>query len=237
MKLKLAQFIWIFLAVSTSRVWAADLATVPTLSAIREAAEAAVAQKIEAPAEARVEIQAQSLDNRMSPPRCSDGISATLASNREIGKNNTVKVQCHSPDLDYPWQIFLSVRVDILFPMVVATRPVGAGELIGEGDVTLAFVDKSLLRGQQFAAESEVIGTRAKRRIAQDAPVYAANLCFVCRGDSVAIIARSEHFQIKTLGEALADGNIGDKIRVRNSSSNKELEAKVTGVGEVEVKM
>jgi len=235
MKLKLAQFIWIFLAVS--RAWAQDAAAAPSLSAISAAAEEAVAEKIVAPPEARVEVHAQSLDNRMSPPRCSDGISATLASNREIGKNNTVKILCHSPDLDYPWQIFISVRVDILYPMVVASRPLGAGELIGAGDVTLEFVDKSLLRGQQFGAESEVIGTRAKRRIPQDAPVSATTLCFVCRGDSVAIMARSEHFQIKTLGEALADGNIGDNIRVRNSSSNKELEAKVTGVGEVEVKM
>ncbi|WP_368664749.1 flagella basal body P-ring formation protein FlgA [Zoogloea sp. LCSB751] len=35
----------------------------------------------------------------------------------------------------------------------------------------------------------------------------------------------------------MQDGNIGDQIRVKNSSSNKELDAIVIAIGEVEVRM
>lgn len=235
MKVKLAQILASLVWVSGA--WAQELPQQPSLSAIAAAAEEAVAKKIDAPEGAKINIQAQSLDSRVNLPRCEGPISARLASDRAISRNNTVRISCNSPDLDYPWQMFLSVRAEVLFPVVVAKRPLGSGDLLDQDSLEVRYVDKTVLRGQQFANIEELLGTRVKRRIAQDSPIFAANLCFVCKGDAVSIYAKTSSFEIKTLGEAMADGNQGDRIRIKNVNSNKVLEATVIGVGEVEVKM
>ncbi|WP_372872429.1 flagellar basal body P-ring formation chaperone FlgA [Shewanella sp.] len=235
MKVKLAQFFASLLWISPA--FATAIPQQPSLSAITAAAEGAVAEKIDAPADAKISIQSQSLDNRVNIPRCDGPILARLATDRPISRNNTVRISCNSPDLDYPWQMFISVRAEVLFPVVVATRPIASGDLLDGANLEVRYVEKTLLRGQQFSDTSAISGTRAKRRIAQDSPVFAANLCFVCKGDAVSIFAKTANFEIKTLGEALADGNEGDRIRIRNVNSNKVLDATVIGVGEVEVKM
>ncbi|MCL1050725.1 flagellar basal body P-ring formation protein FlgA [Shewanella abyssi] len=214
-----------------------QVASVPSLSTISRLAIAAVEEKIEAPEKAKINITPQSLDTRVRIPNCFLPIKAEIASDRAIRRNNTVKISCDSPDLSYPWQIFLSVRVDILYPVVVAKATLGPGDLISRSDVAIDYVEQTTLRGQQFDQLNEVVGARLKRRVAPQQPIFNNHLCIVCKGDTVSIFAKSENFEIKTVGEALHDGNLGDKIRVKNSYSQKTLNAKVTAVGQVEVRM
>ncbi|MCL2913104.1 flagellar basal body P-ring formation protein FlgA [Shewanella corallii] len=211
--------------------------SVPSQEEIHQLAKATVAAKIDNIAGARVNIEPQMLATRMSPPRCSEPMQGSMASDREIGKNNTVKISCTSPDMDYPWQMFISVRVEILRPVVVADAHLGSGQLIDPDKIRLEWVDQSQLRGSQYEDTQDLVGTRAKRRIAKDSPIFSANVCFVCRGDKVDIMARTEGFMIKTQGEALQDGIVGDSIRIKNSRSNRRLDATIIGIGEVEVKM
>ncbi|MBP6517785.1 flagellar basal body P-ring formation chaperone FlgA, partial [Shewanella sp.] len=103
--------------------------------------------------------------------------------------------------------------------------------------VEVRYIEQNSLRGAEFDDPSKLAGVRVKRRVAKDNPILSNNLCFVCKNDSVSIYVRSGSFELKTVGEALQDGNKGDRIRVKNSSSNKELDAIVTGIGEVEVRM
>ncbi|MFB2726313.1 flagellar basal body P-ring formation chaperone FlgA [Shewanella mangrovisoli] len=210
---------------------------VPSISAISELAKALINEKISVPSNAKVEILPQTIDSRLLPSQCASPIRVELASDREISRNNTVKVSCDTPDLAYPWQIFMSVRVDILFPVVVASETLAPGELISPTQVEIRYVDQNSLRGMQFSDTSQLSGVRVKRRVAKNFPIFANNLCFVCKNDSVSIYVRSSNFVLKTVGEALQDGNMGDQIRVKNSSSNKELDAIVTAIGEVEVRM
>ncbi|GIU36040.1 flagella basal body P-ring formation protein FlgA [Shewanella schlegeliana] len=216
---------------------AAESATIPSISTISRLAIAAVEQKVEAPTKARINITPQSLDTRVNLPNCYLPIKAEIASDRAIRRNNTVKISCNSPDLSYPWQIFLSVRVDILYPIVVAKATMGPGDLLSGDDIEIEYIEQTSIRGQQFEELSQVVGARLKRRVAPGQPIFANQLCIVCKGDNVSIFARSENFEIKTVGEALQDGNVGDKIRIKNSHSHKKLDARVTGVGQVEVRM
>ncbi|MCZ4336781.1 flagellar basal body P-ring formation chaperone FlgA [Shewanella colwelliana] len=235
MKVKLICFLIVSLSIAP--VIAAEEASVPSLSTISRLAIAVVEEKITAPSNAKVKISPQSLDSRLSPPLCNSPLSAEIASDRAISRNNTVKISCDTASLQYPWQIFISVRVDILFPVVVATDTLGPGDLISADQVALAYVEQSTLRGQQFDAVDNVTGTRVKRRIAPNQPIFSSNLCFVCAGDMVSIYARSGNFEIKTTGEAIRDGNLGDRIQIKNSSSHKTIDAIVVGVGSVEVRM
>ena len=235
MKVNLVYFLCVIALFLTSAANAAP--EVPSVSAISELAKALINEKISVPANAKVEIAPQPIDNRLLPAQCASQIKVELASDREISRNNTVKVSCDTPDLAYPWQIFMSVRVDILFPVVVASETLAPGELISPTQIEIRYIDQNSLRGMQFSDTSQLSGVRVKRRVAKNFPIFANNLCFVCKNDSVSIYVRSSNFVLKTVGEALQDGNIGDQIRVKNSSSNKELDAIVTAIGEVEVRM
>ena len=235
MKVNLVYFLCVIALFLTSAASAAP--EVPSVSAISELAKALINEKISVPANAKVEIAPQPIDNRLLPAQCASPIKVELASDREISRNNTVKVSCDTPDLAYPWQIFMSVRVDIMFPVVVASETLAPGELISPTQIEIRYIDQNSLRGMQFSDTSQLSGVRVKRRVAKNFPIFANNLCFVCKNDSVSIYVRSSNFVLKTVGEALQDGNIGDQIRVKNSSSNKELDAIVTAIGEVEVRM
>ena len=235
MKVNLVYFLCVIALFLTSAANAAP--EVPSVSAISELAKALINEKISVPANAKVEIAPQPIDNRLLPAQCASQIKVELASDREISRNNTIKVSCDTPDLAYPWQVFMSVRVDILFPVVVASETLAPGELISPTQVEIRYIDQNSLRGMQFSDTSQLSGVRVKRRVAKNFPIFANNLCFVCKNDSVSIYVRSSNFVLKTVGEALQGGNIGDQIRVKNSSSNKELDAIVTAIGEVEVRM
>ncbi|MBW0294758.1 MAG: flagellar basal body P-ring formation protein FlgA [Shewanella xiamenensis] len=235
MKVNLVYFLSIFALFLSTAAKAEPV--IPSVSAISELAKALINEKIAAPANAKVDINPQTVDNRMLPAQCTSPIRVELASEREISRNNTIKVSCDTPDLAYPWQIFMSVRVDILFPVVVATETLAPGELISPSQVEIRYVDQNSLRGMQFSDTNQLTGVRVKRRVAKNYPIFANNLCFVCKNDTVSIYVRSNNFVLKTVGEALQDGNIGDQIRIKNSSSNKELDAIITEIGEVEVRM
>ena len=235
--MKVKNVLIIFMIYFSIPSFAASQVSVPSLSTISKLAIEVIEKKINVADGAKVKITPQSLDSRLSPPLCLPPLKAELATDRAIKRTNTVKISCNSPQLDYPWQIFLSVRVDILYPVVVATETLGPGQLISNGDISIQYVDQTHLRGLQFDNIKQVIGTRTKRRIPPNQPIFSNNLCFVCKGDTVSIFARSQNLVIKTVGEALRDGNLGDRIRIKNSHSNKNLHATVIGVGEVEVRM
>ncbi|EGM71406.1 flagellar basal body P-ring formation chaperone FlgA [Shewanella sp. HN-41] len=235
MKVNLVCFLSLIATLMPTTAWAEPV--VPTISAISELAKALIREKISPPDNARVNIAPQAIDARMLPSQCNTPIKVEMATEREINRNNTIKVSCDTPDLAYPWQIFISVRVDILFPVVVATETLAPGELITPNQIEVQYVDQNSLRGMQFDDPSQLSGVRVKRRVAKNYPIFANNLCFVCKNDAVSIYARSSSLVLKTMGEALQDGNKGDQIRVKNSSSNKELDAIVIGIGEVEVRM
>ncbi|MCF1426735.1 MAG: flagellar basal body P-ring formation protein FlgA [Shewanella sp.] len=210
---------------------------VPSEEEIRQLAKATVAEQIDNIAGTKVVIEPQMLGARMTPPRCEYPLQASMASDREINRNNTVRISCTTPDLDYPWQMFVAVRFEILRPVVVADAHIDPGQLLGTDNLRLEWIDEIQLRGSQFENVHDLLGTRAKRRIAKDSAIFAANVCYVCRGDKVKILARAPGFMVKTYGEALQDGVVGDQIRIKNTHSNKQLDAIITAIAAVEVKM
>ncbi|MGE6567275.1 MULTISPECIES: flagellar basal body P-ring formation chaperone FlgA [Shewanella] len=209
----------------------------PSLSTIYDLAKETIEKKIEADSKAKVEITPQNLEGRVNPPRCYPPITAEIASERAISRNNMVKLSCDSPDYDYPWQMYLSVRVEIQYPVVAANQILSPDQIIDQQHLHIMYIDQYSLKGQFFSDINSLIGSRVKRRVAKDSPVLSNNLCFVCKGDTISIYAKTANIEIKTLGEALRDGNLNDVIRVKNSNTSKQFDAVVIGIGEVEVRM
>ncbi len=207
----------------------------PTSREIADAAQSVIAAKLSAPKNARVLIRPQTLDKRFRRPRCISPVKADLVST-SIKRNNTVKLSCETQNA-YPWQVYLSVAVDIQYQVAIATKTLSGGELIDESKVTLKYVSENNVRGNHFDSVKAITGTKAKKRIAKGYPVFDQNICFVCKGDAVKIIAQTGSFSVRASGTAQSDGNLHDTIRVMNNNSNKTITAEVIGIGEVLVRM
>ncbi len=219
----------------SSFCWSNTAENIPSLQEISHIAQSAIRNKMEVPQNAKVKIVTQTLDKRFKRPSCVSPLTATLVS-KTIKRNNTIKLSCKTKG-SYPWQVYISVAVQIQYQVAVATKTLSNGELIDKNKVMFKYVDENAVRGTHFDSISKIVGTKAKKRIAKGYPIFKQNICFVCKGDIIKIIAKTKSLSIRTNGTALIDGNMHDTIEVKNTNSNKIIKAEVIGIGEVQVKM
>jgi flagella basal body P-ring formation protein FlgA len=82
-----------------------------------------------------------------------------------------------------------------------------------------------------------IIGGRALRNFSRGYQIGALDVCLVCKGDEVAIIAQSEAMTIKTSGTAIESGAMGETIQVKNNSSNRIIKGVIGELREIYVKL
>jgi len=102
--------------------------------------------------------------------------------------------------------------------------------MITEADVMLKPLDRSRLPRNFVSDLQEVLGKRTKRRIPAGTvlrPDLVDLPCLIRRRDVVTIIARANGLEISTLGEARQRGRLGDRIRVVNLDSKKNVYGRV----------
>ncbi len=135
-------------------------------------------------------------------------------------------------------RIPLSGRISVSGEVVRAVRPIRRGDLVQPEDVSLVRVNSTSRRHQALRDMDRAVGMRALRsirpgqtltaRMVEDPPV-------IRKGSPVTIVAENEILRISTLGEALEDGRSGERIRVRNLRSGKEILSTVQGPERVSV--
>ena len=118
---------------------------------------------------------------------------------------------------------------------MVANDHIARGQIISADDLTTEQRPQHFVRARYIEQPEVIVGSRSKRSIRRGLPISMNQLCMVCKGDNVSIIARFNGLTIKTSGEALEDGGVGDNIRVRNVKSGRLINAKVTAVETVAV--
>lgn len=127
-------------------------------------------------------------------------------------------------------KVWTNARIEVMADIVVAARPIARFKPVSEKDVCLRRMDISSLPSGAVMNINDAVGKRTKRKIGVNSVLRADMLeipPLVRRGDLVTVIAESENFRITTLGEAREKGGRGDKIRVVNMSSKKELFARI----------
>jgi flagella basal body P-ring formation protein FlgA len=134
------------------------------------------------------------------------------------------------------WQVTLLSQAEVYLPMVVAARVVERDQTIAAGDLRLQPTDLGKARRGFFNRIEQVTGQSAKRRLRAGQllnPSLLGAALLVRRGDQVKIVASQDGIQASANGEALADGKLGEVIRVRNLSSEKVIDAQVLESGVV----
>jgi len=114
---------------------------------------------------------------------------------------------------------------------VVVRRNITKGEVITEDHLAYSFQISDDLPGG-FTSISEVIGRKAKFNLARGAVIKTRQLEIVYpveKGKAVLVVADNSRLSITVNAIALEAGQLGDLIKVKNSTSGKILNAIVTG--------
>ncbi len=118
---------------------------------------------------------------------------------------------------------------------VVARRYIPKGSIIQPTDVAVNKV-KAKNDERYFTDVNEIIGKKVRFAIRKGQPITLKSLekeYFVLRNTNVEVLYEKNGFRIKLLGRALENGEMGDLIKVRNTSSGKVILCRVIGKNKV----
>lgn len=177
------------------------------------------------------------LDSRLRLKQCDQPLeSYTPQGKKQMGKI-TVGIRCNGTT---PWSLFVPVTVKVMTKIVVASNSLSRGSIIQPGDVTVELRDISRLHRGFLEDTKAVIGKKLRQRIGRNQVITPSKLVApltVKRNNRVLIRASNKAVQVSMAGKALQNGSMGQIIRVKNESSNKEVDARVVAPGIVEVPM
>lgn len=184
----------------------------------------------------RIESRIDPLDSRLKMTDCPLPVTAKLKSINSTGRIN-IEVRC---DSNIQWTLYVPAEIKVFHPVVMPVAPVPRNVKLTAADLELREADISQLNGSYFTSINDVVGMEARRLLSIDRPIIAAYLkpsVMINKGDAVIVTANSGGLMVKMPGIALRDGYQGQQISVRNTQSDRVVEALVTAPGQVEVPM
>ncbi len=202
--------------------------------ALTDAAHKAIAAEFAASAD-RIEIELPTADPRQTIPVCALPLETSLGRHNGQGGRLSVRVDCRDQS---PWSRNISTMVKVYRQVVVSTRNLGRGDILNTNDIELKEVDVSQARGTLLQDLTAAEGLVTRRNITSGTALSSDMLSaplLVRRGDTVILTAERGGVSIRQQGTALQDGEAGRQIQVRNTRSNRVVQAVVTGQGEASV--
>jgi flagellar basal body P-ring formation protein FlgA len=182
----------------------------------------------------RIDINIGNLDNRLRLGQCLAPVEFTAQDQSGLGGNISVKAQCASGS---QWAVHIPAQVMVYREIPVAALDIARGQRITEAHLSSATVNISSVR-QAFAADNQaIIGREARRNIGKGEVFKTALLdspTTVRRGEIVVLESFAGSIKVSSSGTAMADGRLGQKIRVRNESSQRIVTGIVRGQGLVQ---
>jgi len=183
----------------------------------------------------RVTIQMSQLDSRLRLAQCPLPLTSTLAPGSQFSGKTTVHIRCNSTS---PWTVYISAQIQLYGKVVQTLTPLGRGHILKSTDLVLVEEDLSRIRYGYFTDKNNLIGKQLRRQLAQGRVIkanYVKSKTLVKRGELVSIIAENTGYSVKMTGTAMASGALGDRIRVKNTSSKRIIEGTIKEVGVVSI--
>lgn len=147
---------------------------------------------------------------------------------------NGVEIKCERPF----WRQSLAVQLATYDDVVTVGSDVLRDRVITAEQLRLTRMDTAGLHLGYFHSIDDVAGKLSKRSLRQGTPIVPDMLAMpdlVERGQPVTVRLDRPGLSIEIEGEALSDGHLGERIRVKNSRSGKTLFAEVIASGLVQV--
>lgn len=202
-----------------------------SLASIRSVASKFVLATIGDP-QARVRFD--HLDPRLRLRRCDGQLEAFWPGARRPSGNATVGVRCNG---SRAWKIYLPVRITRRLAVVVTRHPLARQHPLTLDDLRVETREVSGLDAVPMDPQ-HYVGMVTRRRLPAGEilrPQLVQPPRVIRRGDPVIIEARSGNIAVRVHGTALMDGRRGQRIRVKNASSGRVIQASVAAAGLVTV--
>lgn len=147
---------------------------------------------------------------------------------------NGLEISCEQPW----WRQNLAVQIHIFREVAVLARGVSAGQKLTAADISLVRHDIGGL-SKDFLTAADTLPGMELRRTLRAGTVLSRDMLalpvLVERGQLVTIRVQRPGLRIEMKGTALDAGSAGERIRVRNDSSQKILSATVIESGLVQI--
>ncbi len=224
----------ICLAFATVAPITATTGDVQSLETIRATAESFVMEQM-GNESADVEVRASRLDPRLRLAQCDQALDAFNAAGSQLGGNASIGVRC---DGSRPWKIYVPVRVTREVEVAVLSKSLPRGATLTEDSIRTRRMDTTTLSFGYYSDVGALSGQKLRRAAASGTvitPDLVAIPPTVRKDEQVTLIAQSRGIAIRAPGRAMADAQVGDLIQVRNLSSERVVEGRVRGPGEVVV--
>jgi flagella basal body P-ring formation protein FlgA len=167
-----------------------------------------------------------------SEVRCAGGRAPWTGKQRFVVSFATARSEMH---------LTVFAEVTGVEPVVVAIRPIEAGQMLTAADVELQqWETAAATMGRRAPLDSveAVLGTEATRTIPAGEAVLSDSIrppLLVKRGEEITVMARGGGIQVRTLARARQNGARGELISVESLQSRAPFEAVVVGFREAVV--
>lgn len=187
--------------------------------------------------EGKIQVTADAIDPRLSLKICDDNkLEVFNPYQTPVLNTNTMGIKCLEENNH--WTLYIPIKVTVSKSVLVAKRALPKGTKINNMDIYQTELDVQKLKQGYFTNNKEIIGLVCKHDIAPNHPLTPYNIelaKLVHKGEQVSIIASNDNLTISMDGIAMNEGAMDDTIKVKNLSSKRIIEARVTGNKKVKV--
>jgi flagella basal body P-ring formation protein FlgA len=210
-----------------------SLATTWDRAYIESFAKKHLESNIPAPDDGRISFNVTNIDTRIIIKPCQVPIKANIPENTNR-RNVNVNITC---DDSNPWQLYLPAKIERTYAVVVTISTIEKGEILTKDNIAIDYIATNKIRGERITDINSVLGSKAEKRIGDERTITKTDICLVCKGDVITIIAKNNNFLIKTKGTALASGNLHEQIEVKNSRSGRIIKPQISAVNQVTINL
>lgn len=186
----------------------------------------------------KIQIKADAMDYRLRLAQCSSELKHVLPQGNRLQGRVAVGARCTDPE--HRWSIFVPVTITQFVDVVVTTETVSQGAFLKANQIKLEKRSLNFLHNGYLKSLKQAVGQKLKTTLAKGLVVKPNQLnrpYTIKRGQNVNLLAKSDFISVRISGKALSNARIGDRIRVKNTSTNKIVEGTVTYNGFVEIKL
>ena len=194
-----------------------------------------VENKVNPEKQENIRITVLPMDSRIKLFQCPKDLSFDLANKRNFTRQFPIKVSCEAGEKR--WKTYVQVVVSEMVETLIITKNIAKGTRIEADMLKVALVDKHRVKSRSISDSDYVVGGRAMRNIQRGYQIGQRDVCLVCKGDDVSIIAKSGGMMIKTSGTAIENGAKGETIKVKNTSSSRIIKGVIGDLREIYVNL
>jgi flagella basal body P-ring formation protein FlgA len=129
-----------------------------------------------------------------------------------------------------PKKVWATVKIEVETDVIVVNKPLNRNQAIEKEDVNVVSMDMADLPSNYISRLEDVVGKKTLR-VMNPKEVFRTDIVelppVVKRKDRVSIVAESGNLRITAVGEVKESGGMGDRVKVVNLNSNKEIFARV----------